>query len=103
MKVLTRADQLLSQLLMETFDTLTSQYRHIRDICMKKLNAKKNYIIFRRFDGLCSLTSFTLLTITVRRVRTHVSNNHWLLPFLIFLTNTDMSGTGNTQEAMAPP
>ena len=61
----TWADQLLSQLLMETFDTLTSQYKHIRHL-HKEVKCQKYYIILSRFDGLCFLSSFTLLTITVR-------------------------------------
>ena len=44
---------------------------------MKKLNAKS--IILSHFDGLCILTSFTLLTITVQGV----SNKHCLLSFFI--------------------
>ena len=59
-----RADQLLSLLLMEIFDTLTSQYRHIRHL-HEEVKCQKYYIILGRFDGLCILASFTLLTITV--------------------------------------
>ena len=44
MIVHTQADQLLSQLLMETFDTLTSQYRHIRHL-HEEVKCQKYYII----------------------------------------------------------
>ena len=80
MKVQARADQLLSQLLMETFDTLTSQYRHIRHL-HEEVKCQKYYIILSRFDYLCILTSFTLLTITARGV----SKKHCVLPFFINL------------------
>ena len=81
----TWADQLLSQLLMETFDTLTSQYKHIRHL-HKEVKCQKYYIILSRFDGLCILTSFTLLAITVRGGGGGgggVSNKRCLLPFFI--------------------
>ena len=45
----TWADQLLSQLLMDSLDTLPSHYRHI-EICMKKFDAEK--IIFDKMAAL---------------------------------------------------
>ena len=49
MIVRTRADQLLSQLLMDSLNTLLSHYRHM-EICMKKFDAEK--IIFYRRAAL---------------------------------------------------
>ena len=101
MKVHTRADQLLLQLLMDSFDTLLSHYRHIGNLheeiwcrnnnfwqngsfvnldifptCIKWADSWENLLI-AYFYGLCVLISFSLLTITVRGV----SNKHCLLPF----------------------
>ena len=78
----TQADQLRPQLLMEQFDTLPSQYRSL-DICMKKFDAEK--LFFDKMAAFCIVTSFSLLTITVCRVR-RVSNKHCLFPFS-FLQN----------------
>ena len=49
MIVHTRADQLLSQLLMDSLDTFLSHYRHI-GICIMKFDAEK--IIFDKMAAL---------------------------------------------------
>ena len=49
MIVHTRANQLLSQLLMDSLDTLLSRYRHL-EICMKKFDAEK--ILFNKKAAL---------------------------------------------------
>ena len=53
MIVHTRADQLLSQLLMETFDTLTSQYRHIRHL-NEEVKCQKYIILIYEGDSICN-------------------------------------------------
>ena len=49
MIVQTRADQLLSQLLMDSLDTLPSHYKHIRN-CIKKFDAEK--LLFDKMAAL---------------------------------------------------
>ena len=40
----TQADQLLPQLLMERFDTLPIQCRHIENICIKEFGSEKIFL-----------------------------------------------------------
>ena len=120
MIVHTGADQLLSQLLMDSLNTLLSHYRHIGNLheevwCWKNiflqngsfvnLDIFPTYIkwadswenlLFAYFYGLCVLISFSLLTFTVRGV----SNKHCLLPFFHF--TSPLTPTENSKPSAIP-